>query len=282
MFTASEIGINPTVCVSSGKNGGGGGGGNQIINHNFQTINNLFTQIASGVGAVLRFKLTSELTQGGHANASIQRYDGTGFSRVSDGLVFDEEPGGFWSGDVDAEGWCTARDGKEGEYSIIYMPQQSSSAEQFGYVYSYSFGQTIPGAAAADIAMNTAVGDTDSLIYFDTDKKIVTFSKAGWYFSAYNFIDVRGTGYSPLSLTPSSGCNIRIFPEVLSGPTIDGAGSHSAGALSYNGAYLNLVSSALLRVEAGARIKLRISHGGDFTSLTIGGGGWNIHSVRFN
>ncbi len=112
MFTPSEIGINPTMCNT----------GQQGLNRLAQSVLNIFNQISQGVGGILRFRLSSPLTIGGSAAAQILRFDGS-FTPQTGGVVHDEEIApGYWSGAVGDEGWCTARDGQSGHYSIIFMP----------------------------------------------------------------------------------------------------------------------------------------------------------------
>lgn len=153
MFTPSEIGINPTVCISSGSSGSSTS--TQVINRNFQTINNILNQISNGVGAVLRFKLLETLDLMGSAAATIERFDGTEFVEIGEGVVHDEEiDPGLWSGEVDEEGWCTARDLQEGHYSIVFMPLTLQSQGKL-LRFNNASGEEVPTGAVMRITATT-------------------------------------------------------------------------------------------------------------------------------
>lgn len=111
MFEASEIGINQSICIRAGA----------ALSHLAQEVQKILERIAQGEGSLLRFRLTSSLTAGGSAGASIMAFDGGGYSNQRGGTVYDEEPGGLWSGVAGDEGWCTARDNEEDQYSIVFM-----------------------------------------------------------------------------------------------------------------------------------------------------------------
>lgn len=111
MFDVRDIGINQSICVRAGA----------AISHLAQEIQKILERIAQGEGSLLRFRLNGALSAGSNQSAEILAFDGSGFSRQRTGLVFDEEQGGLWSGAADDEGWCTARDNKADQYSIVFM-----------------------------------------------------------------------------------------------------------------------------------------------------------------
>jgi hypothetical protein len=124
MFMTGDIGIPGSFCE-----------GAQGLNRLAQAVRNNFVKMSRGTGTLFRFKLTEALTAGSHAAASIESWNGSAYANQRDGTVYDEEPGGAWSGVVGDEGWCTGRDNTDGQFSIILMgPKHDASTIQQSYI----------------------------------------------------------------------------------------------------------------------------------------------------
>ena len=104
-LSSSEIKINTTSCNTLPK----------LANETRETIERIIKS-----GALFRFALLDPLATGGDATASIKKFSGGGFVQDKTGTVHDED--GVWSGQAGDEGWCQPRDGQEGHYSIVTMP----------------------------------------------------------------------------------------------------------------------------------------------------------------
>lgn len=123
MFTPGELNISTSSCNLTSPSG---------LSQFANSVKNLFEQFTNGVGCLLRFRLLEPLAQGSSAAAVIMRWEGGGFEVVENGVVHDEEPGGFWEGITLDEGWCTARDGEDGHYSVVFMAPNSSTTDGDG------------------------------------------------------------------------------------------------------------------------------------------------------
>lgn len=126
MRSPSEVGIPTSICGGNVRASGPGGdcsgnvSGWSALNNALQNIQNFLSEMAKGEGSVLRFRLTEKLSPGGQAGADIYRFDATGYVKQRDGVVFDEIE--YWRGLAGDYGWCTLRDGSDGNYSVIVLP----------------------------------------------------------------------------------------------------------------------------------------------------------------
>ena len=113
-----------------------------------------FQLLARGNETVKRFRLTETLTAGSSALCDIIAKDGSGAS-IDSGQVFDINPGGWWEGVADDEGWCTAIDGTSGQYAIIRMESDTQFANLVTDAISVDFvngsGEAIPSHAVMRI-----------------------------------------------------------------------------------------------------------------------------------
>jgi len=145
-------GINPTVCDGS----------TQGLNKLSQIVRENFEDLRKGRGTILRFKLLSQLVAGQAAEASVQFFDDGGFVQKRGGTVHDEEPGGFWEGDVNAEGWCTGRDGQTDHYSVVWM--NTGSAAPVRYCQAQSGANTTYTGELQPIVLSPFISDGSGLI----------------------------------------------------------------------------------------------------------------------
>jgi len=149
MFDESDIGINQALCGRAGA----------ALSHLASQLQTILERIARGEGSVLRFKLTSPLEAGSNAAANVLAFDEGGFAVQRGGTVFDEEPNGLWSGESGDEGWCTARDNNEDQYSIIFMSPISGLGGISGGNVNSAWLAIIAAAVGSSIT-------TPSLYYF--------------------------------------------------------------------------------------------------------------------
>lgn len=172
--TEKELNIPTSICGES-----------PAMNRFVQQVHNIITEIAvSGVGSLTRFRLEAPLEPGNFAAATMLKFNGADYADNGGGTVHDDEPGGFWSGGVNAEGWATGRDGQSGHYSVVSMPTAMAFGVHRGVV---TFPITKGGAAGvvnryvpgtSDLSAITDAVESD-LVSVPVGKAVVYFGSGG-------------------------------------------------------------------------------------------------------
>lgn len=247
-------GINSTVCD----------GTPQGINKLSQAVKNNFEQLANGTGTILRFKLLGPLTAGGSASCEIHSYDGGGYSRQRTGVIHDEEPGGYWEGDVDDEGWCTGRDGQKDHYSVVFMPVSGRK-----WISRKIITTTYGSGDDNTLEWNSGYSDGSGL-FQATSSTVTTVYAPGIYRHTLMVAGIRGTGAAGPDPTPAAGYVAAI--NINGGPA-----AQAARASMWYGGETHLYQDVLQVLSGPTQLVTRLTHNSPyFTGMVVAGGNWTL------